>query len=325
MRGSQSVAIGLDDLHGLPVGEYCRHLLHRRIHGVPEFLIACGLREQDGRAADSVFVRPGTQLDPAWMSAGVGGIGGLHFPKAADRDRHVSIRRGAQLVEEVDIGNLAEEFVLGTDGFTASARRDLKVELAEQITVLPRSAPLDEQRRRLQFGRRGREAGYRRPRHADDEVRAKMRYQVLADERQGGKAGPFERGQSQSGVFDGTESDDDGAAGSKVDRPLARIDARDPPRAGGGRNGPQRQHMSVRQNDEFPDGIVEVRIACRGAGGLRQERHHAEFVQREKASVRSPRPHPRAVPRASGDSAGRLEKGHRSRLDRAIARDRSPA
>ena len=141
--------------------------------------------------ANSVFVRSGTQLDPTWMSAGVRGIGGLHLPKAADRDRHVSIRRGAQLVVEVDIGNFAEEFVLGTDGVTASARGDLKVEPADQVPVLPRSAPLDEQRRRLQFVCRGGEAGYRRPGHADDEVRAEMRYQILADERQGGKTGPF--------------------------------------------------------------------------------------------------------------------------------------
>ena len=119
------------------------------------------------------------------MCAGVRGIGRLHFPKAADRDCHVSIRRGAQLVEEVDIGNLMEEFVLGTDGATASARGDLKVESPDQVPVLPRARPFTNSACALQFVRRGREAGYRDPRHADDEVRAKMRYQVLADERQG--------------------------------------------------------------------------------------------------------------------------------------------
>src|SRR5258705_11887129 len=121
MRGSQSVAIGLDDLHGLPVGEYCRHFLHRRIHRVPEFLIACGLREQDRCAADSVFVSSATQLDPTWMGAGVVGIGGLHFPKAADRGRHGSIRRGGQLVEKVDIRDLWEKVGLVTDRVAPSA------------------------------------------------------------------------------------------------------------------------------------------------------------------------------------------------------------
>jgi hypothetical protein len=110
------------------------------------------------------------------MGARVRGFGGLHLPKAADRDRHVSIRGGAQLVVEVDIWNFAVEFVLAANCVAATARRDLEVESAEQVTVLPCSAPLHEQRRGLQFVRGGREAGYRRPGHSDDEVRAKMRY-----------------------------------------------------------------------------------------------------------------------------------------------------
>jgi hypothetical protein len=44
---SKPVAIVLNDLHGLPIGENVCHLLHGRIHGAPEFLIAWCLREQD--------------------------------------------------------------------------------------------------------------------------------------------------------------------------------------------------------------------------------------------------------------------------------------
>ena len=68
---------------------------------------------------------------PLPMGAGVRGIGGLHLSEAAYGDCDVRIGGAAQLVEEVDIGHLAIELVLGTGRAAASACGYLQVEAAE--------------------------------------------------------------------------------------------------------------------------------------------------------------------------------------------------
>ena len=92
------------------------------------------------------------------MIAGIRRIGRLHLPKAAYRDRDMGVSRGPKLIVEVDIRNFAIEFVLSANRVAAAARRNLKVEPAEQIAILPRRTTFYEQRRGLQFIYGGRQA-----------------------------------------------------------------------------------------------------------------------------------------------------------------------
>src|SRR4051794_16069758 len=109
-------------------------------------------------------------------------VGRLHLAEAPDGDRHVSVGRGAELIVELDIRNLAVELVLASwHGRPAAARRDLKVKPAEEVAVLARGSALEKEGGRLQLARCGGQPGYRRAWHTDDEIRAQMPDEVLAD------------------------------------------------------------------------------------------------------------------------------------------------
>jgi hypothetical protein len=163
------------------------------------------------------------------VGARIGRIGWLHLSEPPDRNCDMRIGRGPQLVIEVDVGHLAVEFVLAAYGIAAAARGNLKVEVANQITVRARRPSLHEHGRGLQFVHRRRKPRNRRPRHADDKVRAKMSDQVLADERQGRKTGGIERCQSEPRVLDRAERHDHGTARCQIYRTSAGVDARDAP------------------------------------------------------------------------------------------------
>src|SRR5437867_11303712 len=101
VRCPEAVAIALEHLHGLAVGENGGNSLHGRIHRAPEILIPLRRREHDRCATNSVLVGSQAQIDAAWVSRKIGRIGGLHLPKPPYCDRDMCIGRGAKLIVKV--------------------------------------------------------------------------------------------------------------------------------------------------------------------------------------------------------------------------------
>ena len=143
------------------------------------------------RAANAIFVGPRVEIHTARVRAEIVEIRRGHLADAPDRDGHMGIRRRAQLIEEVDVWDLPEQFVLGAHSVAAAGGRDLEVEMSEQVAVASspgtsRTAPTLEARRSWR-----REPGDGGARHTDDEIRAKVRDQVLAHQRQRGNPVPM--------------------------------------------------------------------------------------------------------------------------------------
>ena len=128
------------------------------------------------------------------MRAEVARVCRLHLAQPADRNRHMRVRGATQLVIEIDVGDFAVEFVFAANGAATAAGGDLQVEAAKEIAIRPGCAALHEQRRRLQLVCGRREPRNGGPRHANDEVGAQMRDQVLTHQRQAGQAGTVKGG-----------------------------------------------------------------------------------------------------------------------------------
>ena len=215
--------------------------------------------QRDVRAPDTVFVGFRVEIHTARVRRRVIGIRRGHFADAPDRDGDMRIGRRAQLIEEVHVRDFPEQFVLGSHGVAAARGRDLKVEMAEQVAVFHRPA-LHEQRGRLKFVRRRRQSCDGGTRNTDDEIRSKVRDQVLAHQRQRGDPRSRERHECESSAFDRAERDHRDSTWREVDEAGARVHADHPPGAGRRLGGADRDHVRIRKDHEFLRRIVPARI-----------------------------------------------------------------
>jgi len=72
-----------------------------------------------------------------------------HFANAADRNRDIGVGRGLEPIEEIDVRNFPEQFVLRTNSIPATRGGNLQVKMADQITVWLCRSTFDKQSRRL--------------------------------------------------------------------------------------------------------------------------------------------------------------------------------
>jgi hypothetical protein len=105
MRGAQLVASGARNR--LTGGERGGDLHHDVVHGGPQIPVPRGGLERHRGAPHPVFIGARIEVNPAVVRGKVVRIRRLHFSEATNGDRHVRIGRGAQLIVEIDVRDLA--------------------------------------------------------------------------------------------------------------------------------------------------------------------------------------------------------------------------
>src|SRR6478672_5109274 len=85
MRRTQAIAIALEGLHRLTIGENRRDLRHSRIHYGPKIVVTLSRRYRDECPANAILIVSGIKFDATRMRGRIVEVGGRHFAYAADR------------------------------------------------------------------------------------------------------------------------------------------------------------------------------------------------------------------------------------------------